>query len=333
MNEWTKPNPLPWLLEPDKANPGVRYFALRDLLGLADDDPQVTAARAKVMHSGPVPVILDAQHPDGYWVKPGPGYTPKYRSTLWQVIFLPQLGAGLDERIRRAVEYVFDHAQASNDGFATAGNPSSTIHCLWGNVVRALLDLGYAGHETDERLSRSIDALARSITGDGYEWYRKGGLQAPGFICSANYGMPCAWGAVRALRALTRVPPVGRTPAVEAAIKVGTDLLLNYDVARADYPHKERINSSWFKFGYPLGYVTDVLLNLDVLIEAGYGDDPRLDGAIELVLSKQDEQGRWKMEYSYGGKMWIDVEAKREPSKWVTLRALRVLKGRGIWGK
>jgi hypothetical protein len=63
-----------------------------------------------------------------------------------------------------------------------------------------------------------------------------------------------------------------------------------------------------------------------VLGEAGYAKDPRLSEAVELVLSKQDEQGRWKMEYSYNGKMWADVEVKGQPSKWVTLRALRVLK-------
>ncbi len=327
MNDWKahlKADPLPWLLEPDQANPGVRYFALRDLLDRPTDDPEVVAARGVVMRTGPVPAILDAQYPEGYWVKPGPGYSPKYRSTLWQVLFLAQLGAdGRDERVRRAVEYVFAHAQAPNDGFSCNGRPSATIHCLWGNMVRALLDLGYGG---DERLDRAIDALARSITGEGYEWYRKEGVQAPGFVCSANYGLPCAWGAVRALWALNRVPAAGRTPAVEAAVVASTDFLLRYDVARADYPYRERISSSWFKFGYPLGYVADVLLNLETLVEAGHGGDPRLNEAIELVLSKQDEQGRWKMEYSYNGKMWADVEVKRQPSKWVTLRAVRVVK-------
>jgi len=319
-----KADPLPWLLEPDQANPGVRYFALRDLLDRADDNPEVVAAQAEVMRTGPVPAILDAQYPDGYWVKPGPGYSPKYRATLWQVLFLAQLGAdGQDERVCRAVGHVFEHAQAENGGFACNGRPGTAIHCLWGNMVRALLDLGYWG---DERLDRAVDALARSVTGEGYEWYRRSGVQAPGFVCSANYDLPCAWGAVRALWALNRVPATGRTPAIEAAIEASIDFLLRYDVARADYPYKERISSNWFKFGYPLGYVTDVLLNLEALAEAGCDGDPRLDEAIELVLSKQDEQGRWKMEYSYNGKMWADVEAKRKPSKWVTLRAVRMLK-------
>ncbi len=334
MNDRLKADPLPWLLEPDEANPGVRYFALRDLLDRAEDNPKVIAAQTEVMRTGPVPAILDAQYPEGYWVKPGPGYSPKYRSTLWQVLFLAQLGLvlskvegadGQDERVRRAVEYVFAHAQTEHGAFACNGRPSTTIHCLWGNVTRALLDLGYWG---DERLDRAIDALARSITGDGYDRYYKSGVQAPGFVCSANYGLPCGWGAVRALWALNRVPAAGRTSAVEAAIEASTDFLLSYDVARADYPHHERISSSWFKFGYPLGYVTDVLLNLEALTEAGCGGDPRLDEAVEMVLSKQDEQGRWKMERSYNGKMWADVEKKGKPSKWVTLRAVRVIKKR-----
>jgi len=327
VNDWRdhlEADPLPWLLEPDEANPGVCYFALRDLLDRAADDPEVTAAQAEVMRTGPVPAILDAQYPAGYWVKPGPGYSPKYRATLWQVLFLAQLGAdGRDERVRRAVEYVFAHAQAPNGAFSTNGRPSGAIHCLWGNVVRALLDLGYGG---DQRLDWTIDALARSVTGEGYERYYRSGVQAPGFVCSANYGLPCAWGAVRVLWALNRVAVIGRTSVVEAAIEASTDFLLRYDVARAEYPYYERISSSWFKFGYPLGYVTDVLLNLEALVEAGCGDDPRLNEAVGFVLSKQDEQGRWKMEYSYNGKMWADVEVKGQPSKWVTLRAARVVR-------
>ncbi|MGD2178989.1 MAG: nitrogen fixation protein NifH, partial [Anaerolineae bacterium] len=61
------PDPLDWLLEEDKENPGVRYFALTDLLDRPAEDPQVAAARRAVMTSGPVPAILDAQHADGFW--------------------------------------------------------------------------------------------------------------------------------------------------------------------------------------------------------------------------------------------------------------------------
>ena len=84
-------------------------------------------------------------------------------------------------------------------------------------------------------------------------------------------------------------------------------------------------NRSWFKFGFPVAYVTDVLQNLDVLTILGYGADERLASGMQLLLDKQDGEGRWPMEYTYNGKTWIDIEEKKKPSKWVTYRAMKVL--------
>ena len=84
-------DPLPWLLE--ESTPAVRHLALRRLLGRPADDPAVQAAQAEAMQADPLATILAAQQPAGYWVKPGPGYAPKYTGTVWQVIFLDQLGA------------------------------------------------------------------------------------------------------------------------------------------------------------------------------------------------------------------------------------------------
>jgi hypothetical protein len=318
-------NPLPWLLAADADNPGVRYFALRDLLGAPADTPEVRAAQAEVRRTGPVPAILAAQDEAGFWVQPGAGYAPKYRGTLWSLLFLAQLGAGGDDPgVRRAIDYVFAHAQTPHGAFAMRGTPGTAIHCLWGNGVRAMLDLGVPPE--DERLSQAIDGLARSVTGDGFGGYTRSTISGPGFPCAGNGGRPCAWGAVRTLWALAAVPPAARTPAVEDATRASVAFLLSHDVAKADYPYTGRISSSWFKFGYPLGYVTDVLLNLEALTAAGAATDPRLDEALALVLAKADAEGRWPMAYSYRGKMWLDVEQKGRPSKWVTLRALRVLK-------
>ena len=82
-----------WLLQPNPANPGVRYFTLRDLLDQTADAPEVVAAQAAVMSSGPVPAILAAQNRVGYWMETGAGYYLKYTSTVWQVTFLAQLDA------------------------------------------------------------------------------------------------------------------------------------------------------------------------------------------------------------------------------------------------
>jgi hypothetical protein len=316
---------MPWLLEPDEDNPGVRYWALRDLFDLPDGDTSVVAAQAEVMRHGPVPAILNAQSAEGYWVRAGAGYVPKFRGTLWSVLFLAQLGAdGQDERVCRAAEYVFSHAQTENGAFSCNGRMDSIIHCLWGNLVRALLDLQCWD---DERLYRAVEELARSVTGDRYAGYRRRGLQASGFACSGNDGLPCAWGAVRVLWALGQVPAPGRSPAVESAIEACLNFLCRHDVARCDYPPADRISPLWFRFGFPLAYASDILLNLEALAGAGCAGDPRLNDAIGFVLSKQDERGRWIMEQGYRGRMWADIEKRGRPSKWVTLRALRLLKG------
>jgi hypothetical protein len=106
----------------------------------------------------------------------------------------------------------------------------------------------------------------------------------------------------------------------------GVAFLLSRDPAVADYPTDTKVSPTWFKLGFPSGYMADVLQNLEVLAELGHGKDRRLEHALELVLAKQDALGRWRNEYPYRGKLWADVEKPRAPSKWVTLRACAVLK-------
>ena len=99
------------------------------------------------------------------------------------------------------------------------GTPAGNIYCLAGNLGAALLDLGFGG---DERLMQALELMARFVTGEGVAprlttsrrplRYLKSGACGPGFRCSANNRLPCAWGAVKVLRALARVPEAERTP-------------------------------------------------------------------------------------------------------------------------
>jgi len=99
--------------------------------------------------------------------------------------------------------------------------------------------------------------------------YYKSGTTGPRFGCAINKALPCAWGAVKALKAFSLLPPEARAPRVARAIDAGVDFLLSYDLAKADYPHYERVSSSWFKFGYPLSYTSDILEALEVLARLG----------------------------------------------------------------
>jgi hypothetical protein len=324
-------DPLPWLLE--ESTPAVRHLALRDLLDRPADDPDVAAAREAAMRTDPIASILAAQNPQGWWIKPGPGYGPKYTGTIWQVIFLDQLGAdGSDPRVRSACEYVLEHTQTLSGGFGCVGGtstarpaPSAAIHCLHGNLLAAMIGFGLLD---DPRVERAVAYQAASITGEGDIRFYKSATSGPGFACAANYGEPCAWGAVKAVLALARVPVERRTPAVERALAQGTAFLLSRDPSVADYPMGSSTapNGSWFKLGFPSGYVADVLQTLEALCAAGLAGDPRLAGAVEWLIGCRDSAGRWRNRYAYSGKMNCDIDRQGQPSKWVTLRACRVLK-------
>ena len=328
-----KGDPLPWLLEPE--SPGVRYLALRDILDTPTDSPEFCAARQAAHTEGPIGLILNEMNEAGYWVKPGPGYNPKYRSTVWTLILLAQLGASasLDERIRQACGYLLDHALTRGGQFTLSAAPSGTVDCLQGNMCAALFDLGF----DDPRLELAFDWMASSLTGEGVapmedrhaavRYYA--GKCGPSFACGANNKQPCAWGGVKVMLAFSKWPQERRTPLIQRAIQQGVDFLLWTDPARAEYPSgwAAKPSGNWWKFGFPVFYVTDLLQNVEALVRLGYADDPRLAGALKIIREKQDDQGRWALEYDYTGKTWVDFGAKKQPNKWVTLRALGVLKG------
>lgn len=323
-------DPLTWLL--DETAPAVRRRALRELLDRPADDPDVVAAQGAAMAADPIATIMAAQDPEGWWVKPGGGYSPKYSSTVWSLIILDQLGAdGSDPRLRTACEYLLTHAQAPNGGFAfstgkTGPTPSGVAHCLNGNLLRALIGFGWLD---DERVQASLAWEASAITGEGeHHWYRST-TSGPGFRCSINEHLPCGWGAAKAVLALARVPAERRTPEVARALDQGIEFLLSVDPETAMYPMgwgNTKPNGSWFKLGFPSGYVADVLQVMEAVGEAGRGADPRMANAVDWLLEQQVAPGRWPNRNRYTGKMHIDIDSGRGPSRWVTLRALRVLK-------
>ena len=130
------------------------------------------------------------------------------------------------------------------------------------------------------------------------------------------------------MMAFSKLAEPQRTPLIKKAIKHSVDFFFSIDPATAEYPsgYSNKPSGNWWKFGFPVFYITDLLQNVEALVGLGYGNDPRLANALSMIRGKQDAQGRWPMEYDYSGKTWVDFGRKKQPNKWVTLRALRVLK-------
>src|SRR5512145_767842 len=283
-------NSVPWLLESDL--PNIRYLGLRDLCDLSPDDKKLKTARKAAHQEGPIATVLSHMEEDGHWVRPGPGYNPKYRSTVWSLILLAQLGASVyeDKRIELGCKYLVDHmAEAGQFTTVITGAPSGTVDCLQGNMLWSLMELGYE----DPRLAKAYDWMARTVTGDGiapmeqkdapvrYYAYKCG----PIFACGVNNKLPCAWGGVKVMLAFSKLPAEKQTPLIRKAIKQGLDFFFNVDPATAKYPTRDnnKPNRAWWKFGFPVFYVTDLLQLAEALVSLGYGNDPRLSNTLNLI--------------------------------------------------
>ncbi len=327
-------DPLPWLLGSE--NPGIRYLAMRDLLDLSPDDKKLKSARKLAHKEGPIAHVLSKMNEEGYWQRAGTGYGPKYKSTVWALILLAQLGASMkeDKRIKLACKYYLDHALSPGGQISSMTNnsPSGTVDCLQGNMLWSLMTLGYE----DKRMDKAYEWMSRTTTGEGVAPMKEkhaevryyAGKYGPNFACGANNKLPCAWGGVKVLLALSQVPAGKRTLLMKDAIKQGVEFFLSVDPSTADYPNgwAAKPSGNWWKFGFPVFYVTDILQIAEALVALGYGKDKRLKNTLELIRSKQDENGRWQLEYNYDGKTWMRFGKMKEPNEWVTLRALKVLK-------
>jgi hypothetical protein len=154
-------------------------------------------------------------------------------------------------------------------------------------------------------LDRAIDNLVRTA-------------EEPTFLdCVANQKKPCQWGMVKMLSAFAEIPEAERSPRVKGAISDLADQLLDYPF---DFEDREK---RWLSFGFPYPYQSDLLDMLTVLAKLAYGKDSRFRAYAEIVLSMQDEKGRWLKRA--GGRI-VDVGKNGQPNKWITLSALRVVK-------
>jgi hypothetical protein len=132
-------------------------------------------------------------------------------------------------------------------------------------------------------------------------------------------------GAVKALKALAEIPASQRDAKTEATIKAGAEYFLKHHIYKKSHDPNKVSKPGWLKFGFPLMYQTDALEILNILAKLRYRDE-RMREAADLVVSKQDAMGRWKLENTFNGKTQVNVERQGQPSKWITLKAVTALK-------
>ena len=300
-----------WLLEGD---PAIRWQVLRDLTDASPDE--VAAERARVEHEGWGARLLALEGADGLWEggacfpaayaggEPGQPWTATMHTLQTLQIF------GLDpacEAARRAILLVAEHGRWEHAGqryFDGEVEP-----CINGRTI-----------ETGAYFGVDVAAIVERILGER--------LADGGWNCEAENGsvrssFDTTIDVLDGLLAFERA--TGGSAAVREARRSGEEYLLERGLFRRKSTG-EVANPAYLDFAFPYYWRYDVLRALDYFRRAGADPDPRMAEAVEVVRSKRQPDGRWRLDRIHPGRVHFDLEGGvGAPSRWNTLRALRVL--------
>lgn len=301
MQSWQKnlnADPLPWLLEPE--NPSLRYWALIDLLERPAQDPEVLQARAAIAQQPLVEELFRLQHPEGYW---GPDESKPYtaQGAVAVLSLLHMLGVAPDQRTAAGCDSFLKFCQNEEGGFSMSGRLRSGIFpCTTGEHLPFLI---YFGFKDDPRLRAAFTFLIEDMSTD------------EALDCGRYQHRDCLWGAISALNGLAVIPAELQSAQSDGVVKRMAEALLD---ARYDF---EGEHKRWLTFGVPRAW--DLISALIALARHGYAQNGRFQPLLELFLERQDGQGRWLC--GSVSRTW-PLEKRNQPSKWITLEALRLLK-------
>lgn len=300
----TKPKKkvIRWLLDSD---PSIRWQVMRDLT--EEPDALVVAERQRVATEGWGAQLLALQGPDGNW--DGGIFPAKWASTFYALLLLRDLGLDpTSEQARKAISLVHDNVTWGPHHGNSPFFEGEVEPCINGRV----LALGATFGEVSDRL---VDRLLSEQLEDG-GW----NCEAPPSRRSSFHTTICV---LEGLLAYEKAK--GANPAVTDARLRAQEYLLVRRMFRS-LTTGEVIDRDWLRFSYPPTWHYDVLRGLEHLRSAGVEPDERVKEAIELVEKRQGQDGRWPLENPHIDQVNFPMEGPAgRPSRWNTLRALRVL--------
>jgi hypothetical protein len=308
-----------WLLDSD---PSIRWQVMRDLLDAPESE--WTAERAKVETEGWGARLLSCQDEDGQWAGgaffpsefdprewPEPGQP--WTATTFSLSQLREFGLDpASDRAKRTVGLI-----GANSRWDEGGQPfweGEVEECINGRTVA---DGAYFGVD----VSSIVDRLVGERQGDGgWNCERINGSVRSSFASTINV--------LEGLLEYERA--TGGTPESREARGSGEEYLLERNLFRR-LSTGEPADERFLNFLHPNRWRYDVLRALDYFrlsaILTGAGPDPRLGEAIDHVRSRRLEDGTWPLDWSPTGRVWFEVDdGQGKPSRWVTLRAMRVLR-------
>jgi hypothetical protein len=296
-----------WLLDSDAS---IRWQVMRDLTDSRADE--VAAERARVATEGAGARLLALQGADGRWG--GAAWNHGWDSTMHVLSLLREMGLDpASDEARRAVGLVREGVT-----WRGCGPPEADDNSFFAGEIEPCINgqVAAPGAYFGQDVQGIVDRLLGEQLADG------------GWNCEAINGSTRSSfnTTICVLEALLEHERLGRgTPAVTAARHRGQEYLLDRRLFRRRSTG-EMIAAAWSRFAFPTWWHYDVLRGLEYLRRAGVAPEARVAEAIDLVVSKRDGDGRWLLETQHPGRMPVETdEGEGRPSRWNTLRALRVL--------
>ncbi|MFQ5941942.1 MAG: hypothetical protein ACE5JF_00135 [Anaerolineales bacterium] len=297
---------IDWLLEGDVS---IQYQAWRDLL-----DQERPDLRGQIATEGWGARFLSLRNDNGHWGRAY--YQPKWISTHYTILDLKNLGISpAVPAIHETLRDVLEHQKGPDGGINTSPTIKQSDVCLNG------MFLNFAAYfeMSVESLQSIVDFILSEHMNDG------------GFNCDAS-----RWGAVHSslhstlsiLEGILEFTANGysyRTPELLQVAAAAREFILQHRLYKSDRTG-EIIDKRMLLLSYPARWYYDILRALDYFQCAGVEFDPRMQDALDVLIKKRRKDGKWPVQGKHPGQTHFEMELPREPSRWNTLRALRVLK-------
>ncbi|MCP4415460.1 MAG: hypothetical protein GY805_02485 [Chloroflexi bacterium] len=311
MKTWKsllKADPTEWLLE--DTNPSVRYFTLRWLLEKSENDQKVILASQAIAESDSIKKLLRRQKPEGYWgtdTRPHHGTQGNLQLLMW-------LGYQGDEGVNRAIEYRINGCLQEDGAYGVELKGRIVkLPCHGADLLQKMLWFSF---KEDPRTQKLLEWVVQIQGKDGI-WP----------CVSKLHPFSCLWATADVLRVYQDLPVEWITPQLKESRRLAMEQFM--DSGFYQYG-KTKPSPRWLEFGFPLRFDSDVLEVLGLIAPYITPDEKRVQSMLNLIIEKQDNNGRWPCEkHPKGGgwmKKFIDFYEIGQPSKWVTLHVMKMLK-------
>lgn len=294
---------IDWLLQGDAA---IRWQVMRDLLKVTDK--QWKKEQRLVAREGWGKKLLSFQDPEGTWA--GGVYTPKWTSTTYTLLLLRDMGLENNHPAAIRACKILEERDHSKDGGINYWHGRESETCVTGMILSIFSWFGYHS----PMIHRLVDYLLEQQMPDG-GWNCR---RAKGATHSSFHTT------IIVLEGVALYDSCFPGPLLKAAMSRALEFMLQHRLFRSH--RTDRVfDPRMIMFSFPPRWHYDILRMLDYMAGQKFPWDPRMQDALDILKKKQDPTGRWPLQQPWPGHIWFELEAAHQPSRWNTLRALRIL--------